>query len=98
MDEAAVAEQAKIAKAMAAQCAANDKGGRLRHISTANMARDLDRIRAALGEENAGFLGYSYGSALGAAYASMFPEKSDRIVLDSEVWADGAVVAVGPRR
>ncbi|RSN24914.1 hydrolase [Amycolatopsis sp. WAC 01416] len=85
VDEAAVAEQAKIAKAVAAQCAANDKGGRLRHISTANMARDLDRIRAALGEEKASFLGYSYGSALGAAYASMFPEKSDRIVLDSNV-------------
>ena len=49
------------------------------------MARDLDRIRAALGEEKASFLGYSYGSALGAAYASMFPERSDRVVLDSNI-------------
>ncbi|MBE1577103.1 alpha/beta hydrolase [Amycolatopsis roodepoortensis] len=85
VDEAAVAEQAKIAKGVAAQCAANDKDGRLRHISTANMARDLDRIRAALGEEKTSFLGYSYGSALGAAYASMFPERSDRVVLDSNI-------------
>lgn len=85
VDEAAVAEQAKSAKAVAEQCAANDKDGRLRHVSTANMARDLDRIRAALGEEKASFLGYSYGSALGAAYASMFPERSDRIVLDSNI-------------
>jgi pimeloyl-ACP methyl ester carboxylesterase len=84
-DEAAVAEQAKSAKAVAEQCAANDEGGRLRHLSTANMARDLDRIRIALGEEKTSFLGYSYGSALGAAYASMFPERSDRIVLDSNI-------------
>jgi pimeloyl-ACP methyl ester carboxylesterase len=84
-DEVAVAEQAKIAKGVAEQCAAHDKDGRLRHLSTANMARDLDRIRAALGEEKASFLGYSYGSALGAAYASMFPERSDRIVVDSNV-------------
>ncbi|TDV56393.1 alpha/beta hydrolase family protein [Actinophytocola oryzae] len=85
VDEAAVAEQARNAKAVAERCAANDDDGRLRHVSTANMARDLDRIRAALGEEKASFLGYSYGSALGAAYASMFPERSDRIVLDSNV-------------
>lgn len=84
-DDAAVVEQAKNAKAVAEQCAANDKDGRLRHVSTANMARDLDRIRAALGEEKASFLGYSYGTALGAAYASMFPERSDRIVLDSNI-------------
>ncbi|RSM84355.1 alpha/beta hydrolase [Kibdelosporangium aridum] len=82
VDDAAVAEQAKIAEAVAKQCA---RDGRLRHVSTANMARDLDRIRAALGEDKASFLGYSYGSALGAAYASMFPERSDRIVLDSNV-------------
>jgi pimeloyl-ACP methyl ester carboxylesterase len=85
VDEAAVAEQAKIAKGVAEQCAAGDEDGRLRHISTANMARDLDRIRAALGEEKTSFLGYSYGSALGAAYASMFPERSDRVVVDSNI-------------
>jgi pimeloyl-ACP methyl ester carboxylesterase len=85
VDDAAVVEQATVAKGVAHQCAAHDTDGRLRHISTANMARDLDRIRAALGEEKTSFLGYSYGSALGAAYASMFPERSDRIVLDSNI-------------
>ncbi|AOS62380.1 alpha/beta hydrolase [Actinoalloteichus hymeniacidonis] len=85
VDEAAVAEQAKVAEGIAEQCAANDTEGRLRHISTANMARDLDRIRAALGEEKGSFLGYSYGSALGAAYASMFPETTDKVVLDSNI-------------
>lgn len=54
-------------------------------MTTANMARDLDRIRAALGEEKGNFLGYSYGTALGAAYASMFPTATDRIVLGSNI-------------
>ncbi|MDG4791492.1 alpha/beta hydrolase [Micromonospora sp. WMMD1102] len=84
-DDAAVTRQAKIAEEVAARCAANDTEGRLRHLTTANMARDLDRIRAALGEEKTSFYGASYGSALGAAYASMFPENTDRIVLDSNI-------------
>ncbi|MFD6858189.1 alpha/beta hydrolase [Rhodococcus sp. NPDC060090] len=84
-DETAFAEQAATAEEVAERCAANDHDGRMRHVNTANMARDLDRIRAALGEEKASFLGYSYGSALGAAYASMFPESSDRVVLDSNI-------------
>ena len=85
VDEAEVAEQAELAKGVAEQCAAHDGDGRLRHLSTANMARDLDSVRAALGEERTSFLGYSYGSALGAAYASMFPERSDRVVVDSNL-------------
>ncbi|MCZ7438788.1 alpha/beta hydrolase [Micromonospora sp. WMMC241] len=84
-DDAAVTRQAEIAEDVAERCAANDTEGRLRHLSTANMARDLDRIRAALGEEKASFYGASYGSALGAAYASMFPATTDRVVLDSIV-------------
>ncbi|MFY1689529.1 alpha/beta hydrolase [Plantactinospora sp. WMMB782] len=84
-DDAAVTRQARIAEEVAARCAANDTQGRLRHLTTANMARDLDRIRIALGEEKTSFYGASYGSALGAAYASMFPESIDRIVLDSNI-------------
>lgn len=85
VNEAAVSERAAVSQGVAEQCAANDHDGRLRSLSTANMARDLDRIRAALGEDTANFLGYSYGTALGAAYASMFPEQADRIVLDSNI-------------
>ncbi|WP_331453041.1 alpha/beta hydrolase [Streptomyces sp. SS162] len=85
VDDAAVTAQAKVAEQAAKQCADNDDDGRLRHITTANTARDLDRIRAALGEEKTSYLGYSYGTALGSAYASMFPERSDRIVLDSNI-------------
>ncbi|GAB7046224.1 alpha/beta hydrolase [Catenuloplanes indicus] len=81
-DDAAVVAQAAIAERIAARCAANP---RVRHLTTANTARDLDRVRIALGEEKASFLGYSYGSALGAAYASLFPDTVDRVVLDSNV-------------
>lgn len=84
-DDAAVVERAEVVEAAANRCAQNDRDGLLPHLTTADMARDLDLIRAALGEERANFLGYSYGSALGAAYASLFPERSDRIVLDSIV-------------
>lgn len=85
VNDAAVTERAAVSQGVAEQCAANDHDGRLRYLSTANMARDLDRIRAALGEDKASFLGYSYGTALGAAYASMFPEQADRVVLDSNI-------------
>jgi pimeloyl-ACP methyl ester carboxylesterase len=84
-DDAAVTAQARIADEVAQRCAANDKDGRLRHLTTANIARDLDRIRAALGEQRASFYGASYGSALGAAYVSMFPHTTDRVVIDSNL-------------
>ncbi|AOS66040.1 alpha/beta hydrolase [Actinoalloteichus hymeniacidonis] len=85
VDEAAVDERAGVVERAAEQCLTSDDSAHLRQISTANMARDLDQIRAALGEEKASFLGYSYGSGLGAAYASMFPETTDRVVLDSNI-------------
>lgn len=81
----AVAEQARTAKAVADQCAANDPEGLMAHISTANTARDLNHIRAALGERKASFFGVSYGTALGSAFASMFPEQTDRVVIDSNL-------------
>jgi pimeloyl-ACP methyl ester carboxylesterase len=97
VDDAAVTGQAAIAKDVAERCAANDKDGRLPHLTTANTARDLDRIRAALGEPKASFYGASYGTALGAAYASMFPETADRVVLDSNV-GDTHLDQAGMRR
>nr|WP_184080559.1 alpha/beta hydrolase [Nocardiopsis mwathae] len=58
------------------------------HITTANTARDMDVIRGVLGEDKANYLGYSYGTYLGAVYGSLFPEKLDRSVLDSSVHPD----------
>jgi len=54
-------------------------------ITTANTARDMDQIRQALGESKISYLGYSYGTYLGAVYASLFPDHTDRIVLDSSI-------------
>ncbi|MBW4721442.1 alpha/beta fold hydrolase [Saccharothrix obliqua] len=55
----------------------------LPYASSRNIARDMDVIRAVLGEERISYLGYSYGTYLGAVYARMFPEHVDRVVLDS---------------
>ncbi|GIM80783.1 peptidase [Amorphoplanes auranticolor] len=57
----------------------------LRHASTANMARDMDMIRAALGEPKLSYLGYSQGSYLGAVYTQLFPRRADRMILDSAI-------------
>ncbi|WUR57936.1 alpha/beta hydrolase [Micromonospora chokoriensis] len=97
VDDAAVTRQAAIAKQVADKCAASDEDGRLRHITTANTARDLDRVRAALGEKKASYYGASYGTALGATYVSLFPETTDRIVFDSNV-GDTHLDPAGMRR
>ncbi|MFI5669431.1 alpha/beta hydrolase [Streptomyces sp. NPDC051704] len=55
------------------------------YITTRNTARDLDVIRAALGERKISYLGYSYGTYLGTVYSQMFPQRTDRFVLDSAV-------------
>lgn len=60
-------------------------GPLLDHVDTATTARDLDVIRALLGEERLTYLGYSYGTLLGAVYAETFPERVGRLVLDSAV-------------
>ncbi|MFD3685497.1 alpha/beta hydrolase [Nocardiopsis sp. NPDC058631] len=65
------------------------QGDLLPHMSTANTARDMDVIRAALGEENLNFLGASYGTYLGAVYGTLFPERMDRSVLDSATLPEG---------
>jgi pimeloyl-ACP methyl ester carboxylesterase len=52
-------------------------------MTTANTARDMDQMRQALGEAKISYYGVSYGTYLGAAYASLFPDKTSRFVLDS---------------
>ncbi|MFD5558680.1 alpha/beta hydrolase [Streptomyces sp. NPDC127068] len=55
----------------------------LPHLSTRNIARDVDIVRGALGERRTSWFGQSYGAFLGATYAQMFPGRVDRLVLDS---------------
>jgi pimeloyl-ACP methyl ester carboxylesterase len=54
----------------------------LEHLSTANVARDLDLLRAAVGDDQLTYLGFSYGTFLGATYAALFPERYRALVLD----------------
>ncbi|MFC4502832.1 MULTISPECIES: alpha/beta hydrolase [Streptomyces] len=80
--DGSVTETMATARRMADACARN--GGELmRHISTADEARDLDRIRAALGERRLSAWGVSYGTYVGAVYGQLFPHRVDRVVLDS---------------
>ncbi|MFD9356072.1 alpha/beta hydrolase [Streptomyces sp. NPDC060031] len=60
-------------------------GSVLPYITTRNTARDMDSIRAALGERKISYLGYSYGTYLGSVYTQLFPSRTDRFVLDSGV-------------
>ncbi|MGK5557630.1 alpha/beta hydrolase [Actinomadura kijaniata] len=57
----------------------------LPHISTRNVARDMDVVRAVLGERRISYSGGSYGNYLGGVYATMFPGRLDRAVLDSGI-------------
>lgn len=54
-------------------------------LGTANAARDLDRLRAATGDERLTFLGFSYGTRLGSVYAHLFPARVRALVLDGGV-------------
>ncbi|GAB3261848.1 alpha/beta hydrolase [Kineosporia babensis] len=84
-----VKKRAAEVKTVAEQCLTSESRAMLPYISTANTARDMDLIRQALGEPKLSYLGYSYGSHLGAVYTSLFPERSDRIVLDSNTGPGG---------
>ncbi|WP_093799802.1 alpha/beta hydrolase [Streptomyces sp. Wb2n-11] len=54
----------------------------LPHVSTVDSARDMDILRAVLGDEKLNYVGASYGTFLGATYAELFPGRSGRLVLD----------------
>ncbi|OLF13533.1 alpha/beta fold hydrolase [Actinophytocola xanthii] len=70
------------AQRIARKCAAQPQ---MPFLGTANVARDVDLIRVALGEERISYLGVSYGTYLGTAYDALFPGRVDRMLLDSNV-------------
>ncbi|WP_145808586.1 alpha/beta hydrolase [Kribbella amoyensis] len=55
---------------------------RVAHYSTANVARDMDLLRQAVGDEKLSYVGYSYGTFLGATYAKLFPDNVRALALD----------------
>ncbi|BDX31627.1 hydrolase [Mycobacterium antarcticum] len=80
-----VARIEQIYQQMAQNCI--DRTGRdfLANVGTASTARDMDVVRAALGESQINYLGYSYGTELGARYAELFGDRVRAMVLDGAV-------------
>ncbi|GGW86513.1 peptidase [Streptomyces malachitofuscus] len=60
-------------------------GELMAHVSTTDTARDMDRIRQALGDNRLNYFGISYGTELGGVYAHLFPKKVGRMTLDAVV-------------
>ncbi|WP_425455704.1 alpha/beta hydrolase [Cryobacterium soli] len=79
--DAWIQEQEASAAGFAAAC--QDKtGALLGEVDTKSAARDLDLLRAVLGDKQLNYLGFSYGTFLGATYAELYPDKVGRLVLD----------------
>lgn len=76
-----IEELTVVEEEFAAACLANT-GPLLGHLDSASNARDMDMIRALVGDEKLNYLGYSYGTYFGAVYAELFPENVGRFVLD----------------
>ncbi|HEX6567773.1 MAG TPA: alpha/beta hydrolase [Acidimicrobiales bacterium] len=64
-------------------------GGLLAHLGTADVARDIDSVRAAMGDDKLNYLGFSYGTAIGQMLAQLYPGRVRAMVLDG-------VVELGP--
>ena len=78
------AEQVESEAKFAAACAENS-GDLLGTIDVDSNARDMDLLRAVLGDEKLNYLGFSYGTSFGAHYAELFPQNVGRLVLDGAV-------------
>jgi pimeloyl-ACP methyl ester carboxylesterase len=70
------------ARGYAEACLRENSRALLRFASTADVARDMDLLRAAVGDAKLSYLGFSYGTFLGATYASLFPNNYRALVLD----------------
>ena len=90
----------KLWSSYAQDCQTNNKAI-LPHLGSVDVARDMDAVRAALGEQKLNYLGLSYGTYLGAVYGQLFPRRVGRMILDGnmdptpkdvwyQVWIDQA--------
>ena len=78
-------EQAKKDSADLAKGCQDLSGNLYKHVDTVNAAKDFDMVRALLGQDKFNYLGYSYGTFLGATYAGLFPTNVGHMVLDGAV-------------
>jgi pimeloyl-ACP methyl ester carboxylesterase len=69
-------------KRFGARCAERAPKALLAHLGTTDVIEDLERIRVALGDEKLNYLGYSYGTLIGALYADRYPDRVRAMVLD----------------
>lgn len=83
-DPAEVAQLQRLNREFGQACLAN-VGALLGHVSTAEVARDMDILRAALGDKRLNYVGFSYGTFIGASYAEQFSLRVGRMVLDGAV-------------
>lgn len=72
-------------RALADACAASDDADLLPYLSTSQTVEDMEWIRRALGDEQLGYLGFSYGTYIGGRYAETHPERVGSFVLDGPV-------------
>ena len=84
-DDAGELRQIEDSNAKLAAGCQQRSGKLLPHVSTAEAAKDLDRVRAAVGDGRLTYLGYSYGTSLGAAYLDAYPTKVRAMVLDGGI-------------
>ncbi len=73
-----------LARRLAQSCGTK-YGDALRYFSTEQTARDMDAIRSAVGDKQLTYLGYSYGTLLGAVYAQYYPKNVRALVLDGAI-------------
>ena len=87
VDEASLTEAFDLADDIGKACT-KKYGAALGAFNTVDTARDMDRVRQALGEQQLTYLGYSYGTTLGSTYAQLFPKQVRALVLDGAVDPD----------
>ncbi len=77
-----IVAQARDTMSKIGQGCLDNSGDLAAHVDTVSAAKDFDMVRAVLGQDMLNYLGYSYGTFLGATYAGLFPDKVGRFVLD----------------
>lgn len=82
--DAWIAEAQQVSTAFGEACA-EQTGDLLAHVDTVSTARDLDMLRAIVSDTKLNYIGYSYGTRIGAYYAELFPDRVGRVVLDGVV-------------
>lgn len=86
-DPQEIAQQAEVVGEVAEQCQEAD-AELLPHVGTANVARDVDVLRAALEQPTLDYFGFSYGTTIGQEYLRLFPRQAGRVTLDGVTTPD----------